>query len=812
MVINYIKILWREMARNKIYAIINVFGLTTGVVGCLLVYLLASYDLSFDTFHPDKERIYRIVGQRVESTGDLIGAKIFPPPLPATIREETAGLQAITGFFPFSTQAIVSPGGKSSQKLDVNVIITDSAYFEIFKYEWLAGSLAAFKEPFKVILSESQARKYFGSMPMDKIIGQDVTYADSLRMSVSGIVKDWDDNTDFRMTDFLSSSTIKSSFLRSQIRFDDWLNSPMGLSIYLKLDKKTSAEMMNSRLARISQNHLMAEPPAKFRIWLEPLSNIHFTSDYNRGTGLLHDDGDPFRKAYLPILYGLMGGALFILIIAAINFINISTARSIRRAKEIGIRKVLGGTRKGLLIQFLSETFMLSVIAVCISTVVINPVLNAFDSFIPDGVAFNPFSLTTLLFLLIVAVITSLFAGLYPAVVLSSYLPALTLRGGDTLKIRRWERWDIRKSLITFQFTISLVFIMSTIVIRNQIDFMIKDPGIPVDNIVTIWCGQNNSVKALAQNIKQLAGVNSVTVQLAQPAGFARMIQTMECNGIESGVSIKGGNEDFLSVYQLKLLAGRNLMKSDTMKNDTLKEFLINETYARRLGFSKVEDALGQWIYFHKRRYPVVGVVGDFHEGSFHEVILPMAIGNMDLRLSLGVRLEGRNHEQVKPVLAEIEKEWKKVYSDVPFVYNYMRDEIDRFYEKELKLSRLVNIMMIITIFISCMGVFGLVILTAEQRAKEIGIRKVLGASVSSIATLLTKELVLLSIIAILVASPIALYFMTNWLQDFAYHVQVSWWMFLLAGLLLLIVALITASFQVIKAAKVSPVSGLRSE
>ena len=813
MIRNYFKIAWRNITRQKAYTIINVLGLAFGICACLVIYLITSYEFSFDRFHSGKERIYRVTGELLRNNGEKEFLNCIISDV-GGIQNDIPGFESKAGFYYYDAKINI-PGkdNKGKEFFDNNeVIVTWPEFFDIFKYDWLAGNATtALSEPYKVVLSEMKARKYFGDQPLEKIMGQTVIYNDSLLLTVSGIVKDWSAHTDFPFTDFISISTANDRLMKNEIPTQDWASlHPHGAMAFVKLNKGVKAADINTKLNAYAKQH--AKPSGfglLLGLQLQPLTDIHFTHDYYRG-----DDGDGFRKAHLPTLYALLGVALFILIIAAINFINLSTAQSIQRSKEVGVRKVLGSSRKHLIFQFLTETFVLTSIAIIISLVLVNPVLSLFSSFIPKGIVFNPFQPATLIFLCALLLLTTLLAGFYPAKVLSSYLPVLSLKGAAAKSGSGGA--NLRKALIVFQFTISLIFIIGTLVISNQIRFMrTKDKGFKTDAILTVnnWRDQSGKMAVLAEKIKQLPGVDKVIAQCIPPMGFGDMGNNFTYKGkkeIHLEVSTKMGNENFIPFYQMKMLAGRNMAHSDS-----LQELVINEAFSKTLGFTKPVDAVGELLYLGEKPYPIVGVVSDFHQGSFHEAIRPVVIAHMpewESSLAISLSVKGKQVGDTKKIITEIEKEWKKLYPDTGFSFSFLDQSIGWLFEKDQQTAWLMNAAMIITIFISCMGLFGLAMFTAERRTKEIGIRKVLGASVVNIAAMLSRDFMIQVVIAVLIASPVAWYFMNKWLQDFAYRTTISWWVFVVAAVAAMLIAAITVSFQAIKAAIANPVKSLRTE
>ncbi|MBS1933268.1 MAG: ABC transporter permease [Bacteroidetes bacterium] len=822
---NYFKIAWRNITRHKVYTAINVFGLALGICACITIYLVTKFDLSFDKFHPDGNRIYRIVGELQNDKGDkeFLNSVINDV---AAFQNQIPGFEAKAGLIDYGENVTIPDGNKPPKKFDnriagsynTSTIITWPEYFGIFKYKWLAGNPQTLSEPFKVVLTENRARKYFGNIPINEMIGKTVIYQDSLRVNVSGIIKDWTENTDFGYTDFISISTATHSFLKQRFKTEDWsILQPHNSLTMVKLDNGVTANEINKRFAAFIKDYVkFQQPGTKLTMYLQPLTDIHFTKEFRRG-----DDGDDFRKAYMPTLYSLMGVAVFILLIAAVNFINLSTAQSIQRAKEIGVRKVLGSNRLNITFQFLTETFVLTVLAAVISVLLVNPVLALFKDYIPEGIEFHIFNLSTFLFLFGVILITTVFAGFYPARVLASYLPVLSLKGVNFQKGS--EKINLRKALIVFQFTISMLFIITAIIMGKQMNFMKNaDKGFNSDAIITVdkWRDHDDKLKILAENVRHIPGIDKVLWQGNNPMGFAKASNTFKFKGKEEitiNPVIEEGDDHYISFYKMKLVAGR-----DMIPGDSLHELIINETMAKAIGFTNPADAVGKQLFnaFNTtpqvaNGYPIVGVVADFHQGSLHDAIEPAIITNMKFfryRVAIKLSEKEKNTKDVKTILAAVETEWKKIFPDETFNYQFMNESIGFLYGQEEKTAWLVNVAMGLTIFISCMGLFGLGMFTAERRTKEIGIRKVLGASVANITAMLSRDFVSLIILSIVIASPVAWYFMNQWLQDYAYRTNISWWVFIIAGGFAIFFGLITVSFHAIKAAMANPVKSLRNE
>lgn len=821
MLTNYLRIAWRRIISNKLYSIINVVGLTLGICSCLLIYLVTSYDFSFDNFLPDKDRIYRIVGDIRDNQGNT---RFLNSPFVevAGFQSDIPGFEAKSGFFPFGREITIKSTDGLTRKYsgrwegsDAEAsVLTGPDFFKVFQYTWLVGQPNVLDSPFKVVLTESAARRYFGQGPLDEMIGMTVVFKDSLQVRVGGIVKDWDKNSDFKYDQFISLRTAPLSSLKSLIPTDDWTSlQPTRSQAFVKLAKGITAAQVNAGFANYISKHVkqVANFPtsAKLRMYLQPLTAIHFTKEYHR-----EDDGDHIDKPYLPILYALMGLALFILALASINFINLSTAQAAQRTKEVGIRKVMGSGRRPLILQFLFETLVLTVFAVFLSVILVFPALFALRGFIPPGVKFHFTDPGTLLFLFLLTMLTALLAGYYPARVLSSYLPVLSLKGPAFQKGSK--KGSLRKVLIVFQFTISITFIIGGLVIGNQLRFMQKiDKGFNSDGIVTLTNedATRDEWAAFTEKLSNIPGVQKVVRQSNNPMSFSwhkEYVTFREKKLIEREVFIQETDPDFMSLYQIKMLAGGSVDSSDSIRN-----LCINETYARLLGFDVPRKALMHTLYIDDRPWLIGGVVGDFVERSFHETIQPLVIlhrSQEEKMIALRLPSSSQKGAKTKEILSAMEKEWLTWFPATRFHYSFLNDSLESLYGQEKRSAWLVNMAMIIAIFISCMGIFGLGMWTAEKRAKEIGIRKVLGASVASITALLTKDFVILIIIALVIASPLSWYCLNRWLMDFAFRITIGAWVFVVAGLSAILIAIITISFQAVKAAVANPVEALRTE
>jgi hypothetical protein len=817
---NYWLIAIRKLGRHKVHALINVLGLTVGLASCLIIFLVTHFELGYDHFHPNGDRIYRIV---VHEGGPDHQSNIgsVPGPLPPALRKELTGFQAVSAFVNADSKVIIrgKGAGQPAKELDPPpagtpspIILTDPQYFQIFQYKWLAGNPASsLNDPYRVVLSASEVRQYFGAIPPGEAIGREVMYPDldSLRTYVSGVVQDWDQHTDFGFRDFISYSTAQSTDLKKSFHLNSWGGIGDYSQGFVLLPDGENPAQVERQFPAFVKKYFLLPPGVSASLSLQPLADIHFNADYT---------DDYSRKAHLPTLYGLMGIAVFILLLAIINFVNLSTAQSLQRTKEVGIRKVLGSRRKDIVFQFLGETCLLTLLAVILSLLITPPVIALLRQWMPPDLHLE-LSTSTLLFLLGIIIITSLLAGWYPAKVISALLPVLSLKGQATRNLVP-NRY-LHRGLIVFQFTISLVFIIGTVIVTRQLHYILnKDLGFDKDAIITFRAsGPVKEREVLAQQLRDVAGIAVVSRHDQTPQadfqGKTSFIYHGPRDQQADNVVMEDADTNYLRLFGIKLVAGRNYFA-----NDSVNEYVINETLASQLGFRRPQEALGQPVEPLMSHDPggakgtIVGVVRDFHSGSLHEAIPPLYLDYNSRVPEISIRLapEARQPATVASVLAEVERLWKATHPHDNFTYAFFDETIANLYQQERRISGLMRLAMIIAIAISCMGLLGLVTFAAEQRQKEIGIRKVLGASVVQIFRMLTLDFLWPVTLAFVIAAPVAWYFMNGWLQDFAYRTTVPWWIFAVCGLAAVAMAMLTVGFQAVRAAIGNPVESLRTE
>jgi putative ABC transport system permease protein len=830
----------RRLGRHKLTTSINVLGLTFGILSCVVIYLYVAYEFSYDKFHADADRIYRVVVSMTTPNGIQHDDAGLAPPFAGELRREATGFSAVTGLYVDDTRVLVPVAGKPPRVIPAisddqqeHMTFADSGYLEIFHYQWLAGNPAtALQKPFSVVLTESEAQHYFqGGRPQDWM-GRSVVYYDSLTVTVTGIVKDWKQNSDFGFKDLISYNTLEHSFLQKNMH--GWFMWGSNINVYVKLSPGTTAAEGEKQLSVFFQRHSKAPPGGKFSLLLQPLADIHFNAAYS----------DPYgRRAHKPTLIALAGIALFILIIAAINFINLSTAQSILRAKEVGVRKVLGSSRGGLVWQFLTETGVIVLAAMVLALLLADPVIVTLHGFIPEGVRLHISDLNTWLFIAATIGVTCLLAGWYPARALSSFLPVISLKGQGVQQLN--SKSYLRKGLIVFQFSVSLLLIIGTMMVGRQIHFMLNtDLGFNKDAIVTIdvpWTPfpqpgnhPDHRKAVLATEIRRLAGVRQVSLNMGSPeASEPSMMTHLEHRGI-ADVNIDADatqvDTNYISFYGLTLVAGRNFYTTDTLRQgarsvpagsipaqSATQAYILNETAARALGFNRPADAIGQQVSEGDGMMlgPVVGVVKDFHSLSLHEKIMPFFFtveAGMGRQLSVKLSSDHFSADQVKGLLTTMESVFKKIYPETPFHSQFFDESLEQLYLQERQTAQIMNIAMGIAIFISCMGLFGLAAFTANQRTREIGIRKVLGAGVPRLVALLSREFIVLVGLSTLIAAPLAVWGVHQWLKDFAYRTSMPWWIVVVAGVVAVMIALLTVSYQAIRAATANPVESLRAE
>jgi ABC-type antimicrobial peptide transport system permease subunit len=810
---NLLKTAFRNLWKNKVFSLINIVGLSIGLSASFVIGAIIYFDLTFDKFHSEGDRIYRVTSEFTSPEGSFYNSGVCAP-LADVLETSATGIATVSQFFTDSPYRVENRETEKVFMEPKNVIYADTHYFEIFKYNWLTGDeKTALSEPNEVVMSADRVQKYFPGLSPSEVMGKLLVYNDTIPIKVAGVIENFKNRSDLIFEEFISIKTLGTEGLKSMMG-DDWNSTSSASQLFIKMDRKAIVTPINQLLDDLAREHQDKVDLAynHGRIFhLQPLSDLHFNTDY--GTF------DYSRsQASKPVLISLAFVALFLLLLGCINFINLNTAQATQRAKEIGIRKTLGSSRKQLIFQFLGETFLLTTASAVLSLLFASWLLRLFADFMPQGVNFGLFKSP----MLVVAIILLLFvltilAGFYPALVLSHFKPVAVLKNQI---IQGSDKGSLRKYLTVLQFVIAQIFIIATLLVAKQIHFlMTKDMGFKTDAIAYIQApfNENSTDQKIrfVEGLKALPEIQSVTQGGNPPA--SRSTHSTEISyrdgekEIHSEVQLLFGDASYQKAYKLKLLAGRMPL------NDTIHEYVINKTYMKQLGFEVPEDAIGKKLGEGKTAYPIVGVMDDFYQRSLRTEIKPMAlIGDWSREEfsqfnTFHIVFGGDTATWVN-TLASIEKVWKSVYPDYDFDPRFIDDTVKKFYEQEHKTSVLLQWATGLAILISCLGLLGLVIHTTERRTKEIGIRKVLGASLSQLNLLLCKDFLILVGIAFVVAVPIAWWGLDKWLQDFAYKTDLSWWIFVVSGIAMLLIALSIISLRTIAAANRNPVKSLQTE
>ena len=814
---NYFTTAIRNFFRQKIFSLINVSGLAIGISSALVIFLIVYYEFSFDKFEKDRDRIYRVILD-AKFDGNEGHSAAVPAPLGSAIQNEVTGVENTVPVFQFQGDgtAKVSITGTGVEqpvilKKQSDIVFTNPQYFSLVSHKWVAGSPgSSLKSALNVVLTESRAKQYFPSLPANEIIGKTITYNDDVAVTVSGIVKDLNEQTSFTAVEFISLATIAETHLQQQFMMNVWNDWMAYSQLYVKLSKNSTVAQVEKQFKDLLNKYnknANRDAANTMSFGLQPLNDMHFDTKY-QGFGQ--------RIASKSILYSLLAVAAFLLLLGCINFINLTTANAAHRAKEIGIRKTMGSSKRQLVYQFLGETFLLTLLATIISFFGAPILLKLFADFIPEGLhtdfLYQPF---IFLFLFLLAVLISFVAGLYPSLILASYKPAAVLKSQAFSGAGETRHSWFRKSLTVSQFVIAQFFIIATMMVTKQINFSVNaDLGYEKEGIISFNTPRDTTpvhTRQLLNEINALPEVEIASRGFFSPGDIGAAFTNVSYDPkpeIKPQVQIRFGDPEYINVYKIKLLAGRNVSASDTMK-----EMLINDKYAKLLGFQKPQDAIGIQLSFNKKKIPVVGVMQDFHDQSMKASITPLVFaGRAGDFFHIRFKQNAEMGASWQNAIAKIQSSYKRVYPDADFDYKFFDKTVEDFYIKERQTASLLKWATGLTIFISCLGLLGLVIFTINTRKKEIAIRKVLGASVANLIAILSTDFMKLVFIAFLVAVPVAWWAVYKWLQEFTYKTEMSWWVFVLSGFSLLFLALLTLGIRTIKTATANPVKSLRSE
>jgi putative ABC transport system permease protein len=801
MVLNYIKIAWRNLHKNRAYAFINVTGLALGIGCALLIFALIRYHYQTDRHHRNYDRIYQFTSRFTSPTNEF-NIQGIPYPFGQAVRNDYPGIERIAmleeWYSPLVAIPLANQADKKIKDKNHNGAFVEPAYFHIFDYTWLSGGPDALGEPGTVVMSAEMARKCFGTTT--SVIGRTVRLDARIPARVVGVFADYKDNTDLNYSIIAAWGSVKEQ-LGSRPEDQPFDNTNGSTHCYALLNDNFTAADWEQQLPSFVKKY----NPAKIKETSYPaipFGSMHLSTEYG--------------GVSKGLLFSLTLIALLLIATASINFVNLATAQALNRAREVGVRKVLGSTKTQLFWQFMGETTLIVFAAVVLAIGIFQYGQVLADNFLNGPFRFTfYFSMSVLGWLALLVTVVILLAGLYPALVIAGFRPVVALAG--RLTTQQAGGFSLRRGLVVTQFAISQILIIGLIVVSNQLSYVqTKDLGFRKEAILTV------SLPNLPQqDLSKMRAFRNLATAIPEVGQFSYSMGGPPQSGWTSQTSVRFDSRpneepygpqqawidaDYVGLYGLKLIAGRNLQPSDTAR-----EALINETFMRRLGFTRPTDVVGKVL--RKGGFApleIVGVLKDYNQSDLKQRINPLFLTTLATGFySANIQLHSANYGRV---LTQLEKAYNQVYTDSFFESAFVDEQIQKSYQQEQNMGRLINFFTGIALLISCMGLYGLVLFMVTQRTKEVGVRKVLGASVGSILWLFSWEFIQLIGVAFVLAAPVAWWAMNNWLKNFEYKISISPFIFLLALLATVVVALVTVSFQSIKAALMNPVKSLRSE
>ena len=786
MLTNYIKIAWRNLWNNKVFGLINIAGLTFGLTCCMFILLWVANEWSYNRYHEKLPNIYQVYEHQYYSNNEILTVTATPGPLADQLKAEIPGIRK-AGAFSWVTEKLLAVGEKGYKSKGQ---YANNDVFQVFTFPFIDGDPnKALKSPNDIVLSEKMALNLFGD---SKAVGKIVRLDSKEDFMVVGVMKDLPENASFKFEWLLPMERI--------VQENPWLKQWGGNAprTYALVDPKADIDKVNAQVKGIIKRN---NQESQADVFLYPYKDTYLEGRFNKGK----IDGGRIEYVRLFIII-----AIFVLLIACINFMNLSTARAIQRSKEVGVRKSIGAGRGALISQFLGESFALVTIATVLALLLVWVLLPSFEKMVGISLSVPLFTWYNMLALLLLALFTGFVAGSYPAFYLSSLNAVTTLKGG-MLRLRASAIW-LRKGLVVFQFIVSTVLIVAAFLIYQQINF-IKNRNLGLNKDQVLWFYSEgsmvNDLKPFRNALSGMPGVEAVSDADQLP---------IQVGNNFSGIGWKGKNpnEDILfdnlivgydlqKTMQLEMVEGRTF--SPEFATDT-NGIVINETAAKVMSLKP--PYVGQLLTVDDQQLPIIGVTKDFSSSHLEKKVAPMSIRYRSAKNKFVlVRIKP---DQVETAISSVEKAFKQFNPQYPFEIKYMDASFAEMYKSEQVIGRLSAAFTALAIFIACLGLFGLATFTAQQRTKEIGIRKVLGASIIQILTLLSKDFIRLVLIAVGIAMPLAAYFMHSWLNKFAYHVDISWWVYVATGLIAIVLAMLTVSYQSVRTARMNPVKSLRSE
>ncbi|MBB3055672.1 ABC transporter permease [Mucilaginibacter gotjawali] len=797
MIRNYLKITFRNLWRNKTASFINTFGLSIGLTCCLLIGIYIRHELNYDRFQKNGDRIARVIMEYKFNGGDEFKKGNFTSVRVAPVFKQTFP-EIESGVRMVEYNEVVQYQNKLID--EKAFMYADAAFFQIFSFKVVQGDPAALlNAPHKVVLTESTAKRYFGS---DNPVGKSLKLAaDSVLYQVTGVMQDCPSNSQIKF-DFLASFSSLGLAGQEKTYWD------ANYTTYFLLRDKSFINTLQSKITPFMQKE-MAGQGATVDFFLEPFTSIHLHSEF--------DGFEPNNN--IKYIYILEAVALLILFIACFTYINLNTARSVERAREVGVRKVIGAGKMQLFWQFMGESAILCAISTVISLIAAVILLPEFNQLTEKQLTIQSiFSAQFIGGLILVTILVSFLAGIYPALILSNFQPVKVLKG--SFKNTVSGQW-VRKSLIVFQFSISVLLIVSTFIIQKQLSFIRnKNLGYNRDHVLVLPMSEKmrDNIAVIKQEFKTDPHIQNISACVSTPVsigGGYNMRSSVMPESQQIAVTANPIDDDFIKTTGLHIIAGADLNQQD-IKDVSNKDgsqntyhFIINESAAKELGWTP-ERAIGQKMFLDASRPGYVkAVVKDFNFESLHNPIKPLVLFPENRSRQLLIKISG---DHIRQTISFLGSKWKTLVPDRPFEFHFLDEDFNKLYNSEMRLGAVLNIFSGVAIALACLGLFGLSAYAAKQRVKEIGIRKVLGAGVNNIAATLSADFVKLVFASVVVSTPLAWWLMNKWLQDFAYRITINAWVFILAGVIVILIAVLTVSIQTIKAAMANPVKSLRSE
>ena len=800
---NYLKTAFRNLKRNRSYTLINVLGLAVGIAASLLIFVVISFETSFDDYHSNSKQIYRVASKFQTQDGvDYSAGVAFP--VANALRVDYPQIKEVASIFKSGDDQITIESDKEQTKFNTDVYYAEPEFFSMFDFSWLAGDAkTTLTDPKSAVLTRAVAEKYFGDW--HAAIGKTIKYRNDNRQvyKINGILKDPPANTDFPLGIVVSYSTLKTRDLAPQL--DDWVSTFGNAYTFIVLPDNLSPEKFNTELVAFAKKHKSPEYQKDAYV-AQPLSEMHKDDRFaNFGTHFFSDS--------LVTALTLIG--IFLIIIACVNFVNLATAQAVNRSKEVGVRKVLGSNRKQLALQFLGETSLIAVTSILVAIIIASIALPFLNELLDVKMEMDFFRTPVLLlFMFIVFIVVTSLSGFYPAIVVSGFNPITALK--SKISTSSVGGISLRRGLVIFQFIIAHILIIGTLIVLSQMKyFKTASLGFDKAQIITVPIPGDSATRLqldyLRNKFSQNPAIKNVSFSYSSPSADGNWNSDFKFYHAQKNTNfsanLKWADAEYFKTYSMLFIAGRPYNASDTVR-----EFVVNETLLKKVGVTDPKQAVGKQIDFWdgKKVGLIVGVVRDFNSYSLREPMAAVVLSTWkDVYQTINIKFKAGEE---KAVLDFVEKEWEKTFPDYVYQYQFLDETINNFYKQETQLSQLYKIFAVIAIFISCLGLYGLVSFMVVRRTKEVGIRKVLGASVGNIVYLLSKEFSLLIIIAFVIAGPVAYYIMHKWLQNYTYRIPLGATVFIIAIIGSMVVAWITVGHRAIKAAIANPVKSLRTE